>query len=214
MKNTRNEEQQKESKKYYEVWGDSLNLLYYFKSLSLVLIGVIVILVIMLKYASEKTPIVVKVDQLGNTMAITNWESDVKITIPEIKNFTNTFLEQYLGYDYYAYDSNFRKAFTMMTPTYSAKADRYIETNKVLDSIKQGQLKTVVNISKIDIMKDTKEVIILKIKGYKTYSSYISKDFNKEQIYEDDLVLQKVKRSEKTPWGLLVDDFNETIIKE
>lgn len=206
-------EEPKKERKYFEVWGDTLNLLNFFKTLTVVLTGIIVLLIILLRIASTKPPIVVKVDSLGNAVAFDNWKSDASVTKPEIINFSQYFLNHFIAYNFYTYDANFKKAFSMMTQAFQPRADRFLEEGKIIDKIKEAQMNTDVNISKIDVLKDTASNVIVRIKGYKTIKSYLGKDFNKEQIFEIELVLTKTKRTKEQPWGLLVDDFKEELIK-
>ena len=205
---------EKNEKKYYEVWGDSLNSIYFLRTLVIILAGLCVFLVVLLKLSMDKLPLVVRVDTIGQAQAISDWQSGVNITKPEIINFTQTFMELFTQHDLYVYDENFSKAFKMMTPECQRRSDDFLKSNNIIDNIKQSQFKTKLIISKIDIVKDTKNNIILKVKGYREQRSYLNPDFYKEIIYESDVVLSKVKRDIQTPWGLLVDNYSETIIKE
>jgi len=205
---------EKTQRKYYEVWGDTLNLLYFLRTLVIILSALCIYLTILLKKASDKPPILIKVDSIGQTQAIKDWQSQTAVTEPEVVNFTTTFIEYFTGYDFYTSDNNFKKAFKMMTLQYQKKADEFLQSNRIVESINEAQYKTKVNISKIEVLKDTPQNLILKIKGYREQKSYLNPDFYKEIIFEGELVLSKIKRTLDSPWGLLVDNYSETIIKE
>lgn len=207
-------EKKKPQRKYYEVWGDTMNLVYFLRTVVIVLAALCIYLAVMLKKSIDKPPLVIKVDQLGQTQAIPDWQSNVSVSKPEIVNFTQTFIELFTSYNYYTYNDSFKKAFKMMTLEFQRKADEFLQSNQVVKTIQQAQYKTTTNISKIDIVKDTKENVILKIKGYREQRSYLNPDFYKEIIFEAELVISKVKRDFQNPWGMLVENYSETIIKE
>lgn len=205
---------EKKDRKYYEVWSDTLNLLNFFRTLTIALVAIIVFLVVMLRQATKKPPLVVRVDKIGQTQAVKDWSSEILVSPPEIANFTQTFMEFFTAYDFYTYDNMFKKAFKMMTLEYQRKADEYLQAKRIIEGIKQAQYKTKMNISKIEIIKDSREATILKVKGYREVCSYANPDFFKEVVFESELALKKVSRTYDTPWGLLVDAYNETVIKE
>jgi len=201
-------------KKYYEVRGDALNMLYFLRTLCIILAFAVVGLLILLKQSMNKLPLVVKVSELGQPQIVADWQSKIFVSPPEIVNFTQTFLEGFCGWDYYQYDDNFRKVFKLMTPECSKKLDEYLLANKFVDQIKQAQLRTKINFAKIDITKDTKDAVWVKVKGTKIQTSYLNPEYKKNIFFETELVYKKVPRTLQTPWGLLVDYYNETIFKE
>lgn len=201
-------------KKYYEVWGDTLNLLYFLRTLCILLVFAVIGLLILLKQSMNKLPIVVKVSELGKPEIVSDWQNKIFVSPPEIVNFTQTFIELFCGWDFYQYDDNFRKAFKLMTPECAKRLDEYLLSNKIVDQIKQAQFRTKVNFAKIDITKDTKDAVWVKVKGTKTQTSYLNPEYKKNIFFETELVYRKVQRTLQTPWGLLVDYYNETIFKE
>ncbi len=201
-------------RKYYEVWGDTLNTLFFLRTLCILLVLVVVGLVVLLKQSMNKLPIVVKVSELGKPEVVSDWQNKVFVSPPEILNFTQTFIELFCGWDYYQYDENFRKAFKLMTPECAKKLDEYLLTNKIVEQIKQAQFRTKIQLAKVDITKDSKEAVWVKVKGTKIQTSYLNPDYKKNIFFETELVFKKVPRTVQTPWGLLVDYYSETIFKE
>ncbi|MCX7716439.1 MAG: hypothetical protein N2Z73_03385, partial [Endomicrobia bacterium] len=123
-------------------------------------------------------------------------------------------LELFCGWDYYQYDDNFRKAFKLMTQECAKKLDEFLLANKIVDQIKQAQFRTKLNFAKIDITKDTKDAVWIKVKGTKIQTSYLNPEYRKNIFFETELVYKKVPRTIHTPWGLLVDYYTETVFKE
>ena len=101
----------------------------------------------------------------------------------------------------------------MMTENYRRKASDYLAANQIIDYIKTNQIKTKLIISEILILKDAKGYINLQVKGTNEVRSYQNPEFYREEIFEYELSLKKVKRTDKTPWGLLVDSWNKSYFK-
>ena len=200
-------------RKYFEVFGDTLNQLNIFKTITLFLLAVVIFQTIIIKTAQKKPPLVIRVDQLGNAEAFKDVKSLQKITPPEIFNFTQYFLHYFIENNFYTYDDDFTKAFLMMTQNCRQRMNDYLNVNKITDGIKDNQLKTKLNITDIRIVKDSPEYINIKVRGTREVKSYQNADFYKEIVFEDELSLKKVERTEKTPWGLMVDAWNESLYK-
>jgi len=209
-----NMKSQQKQKKYYEVWADATNTLYFLRTVCLILVLVVFGLLLLLKQTTNKLPIVVKVSELGEAQVISDWQNKIFVSPPEILYFCQTFIELFCGWDYYQYDENFRKAFRMMTLECQKKMDNYLQTNKIVDQIKQAQFRTKINFARVDITKDSKNAVWVKIKGTKIQTSYLNPEYKKNIFFETELVLKKVQRTKEIPWGLLVDYYNETIFKE
>ena len=212
-------------RKYYEIWGDNLSLIHLLRWVVILLAFVAIGLILLLRLEKNRLPIVVKVDSLGKPEIITDWRSENAVSLPEVMNFTQTFMENYTAWNYYTWDENFKKAFKMMTIKYQHVADAELAKNQVDVEIQKSQYKTKVFISETYTdMVDSKDTIRFKIRGYRTYGSYLNKDFKKDVIFGAEFVLKKVPRGQKdvnkqnadevSPWGLLVDYYNETIYKQ
>lgn len=199
---------------YWEVFGDTVNQLNWFKNLSILLAGAVIFLSILMVQSMKKMPLVIRVDALGNAEAFKNVQSANPVTKAEINNFTQYFLQYWTAGNYYTLDDDLRKAFNMMTENYKRKASDYMSTQGMLDHIKQNQIKTKMLISEILVLKDSKEFVNLKVKGTTEIKSYQAADFYKEEIFEYELSLKKVERTEETPWGLLVDSWNPSYFKK
>jgi len=208
-------------RKYFEIWGDSLALLKMMRWVIILLAFAVIGLILLLRIEKNKMPIVVKVDSLGRPEVISDWRSLNAVSWPEVQNFTETFMEYYTAWNYYTWNENFQKAFKMMTIKYQQTAQGDLARNQADVEIQKSQYKTKLYISgKYENIVDAKDSIRFKIKGVRTFESYLNRDFKKEVIFEAELVLKKVPRGQKdaakksaeevSPWGLLVDYYNET----
>jgi len=212
-KKDRQDKSSQNGRKYFEVFGDTLNQLNLFKTIAFFLLAVVIFQTIIIKTTLKKPPLVIRVDQLGNAEAFKDVKSLQKITPPEIFNFTQYFLHYFIENNFYTYDDDFTKAFLMMTQNCRQRMNDYLNVNKITDGIKDNQLKTKLNITDIRIVKDSPEYINIKVRGTREVKSYQNADFYKEIVFEDELSLKKVERTEKTPWGLMVDAWNESLYK-
>lgn len=201
-------------RKYFEVFGDTLGQLNFFKTLSLCLAALSIFLTILLRVSMRKTPVVIRVDQLGQAQGIQDASSSLAVSAPELSNFSQTFLQYFSGWNVYTYEEDFHRAFKMMTMNLRGKMNDYLNSNHVAENIRQDKLKVKVNISEITVEKDAPGTVILKVTGVREMRSYEKQDLQKEIIFEDTLTLQKVQRTMETPWGLLVENWSESLFKK
>ena len=203
-----------EKRTYHEVWGEMANQLNLFKHLTLLFAGAVIFLAILLTKSINKMPLVIRVDALGNAEAFKDVQSANPVSAAEVNNFTQYFLQYWIAGNFYTYEDDLTKAFKMMSEGYQRKASDYLSTHGTMDYIKTIQVKTKMTISEMLILKDTKDYVNLKVKGTNEVRSYQAADFYKEEIFECELSLKKVERTENTPWGLLVDAWNVSYFKK
>jgi type IV secretory pathway TrbF-like protein len=159
-------------------------------------------------------PLVIRVDNIGDPLAFTNVKVQNAVTGPEVRNFAEHFTRYLLAWDLYTQTRDIDTAFRMMTPAAAQKTYQKLNAMNAESFAKEHSLRTAIQIAEIDVEKDTPEIVRVKLRGTRTYSSYTDKDFKKETTFEDTFVARKVDRSLKTPWGLLVDDWQESIFRE
>ena len=88
-----------------------------------------------------------------------------------------------------------------------------IKRDGTLETVKAGQLRTTIFLSELRVLRDTPQVFECKVKGYRQTSSYKPDVAAGEVVFEHDVVLRKVPRSERAPYGILVEDFRESVFK-
>jgi type IV secretory pathway TrbF-like protein len=201
-------------RRFFEVFGDSLNEIVFLRNLVIILGGGCLLLTIAVARLADKQPLIIRVDNIGEPLAFTNIKVQNAVTGPEVRNFAEHFTRYLLAWDLYTQARDIDTAFRMMTPAAAQKTYQMLNEMKAEPFTKDNSVRTVIQITEIDVEKDTPEIVRVKIRGTRTYSSYIDKEFKKETTFEDTLVARKVDRSLKTPWGLLVDDWQESIFKE
>jgi type IV secretory pathway TrbF-like protein len=201
-------------RRFFEVFGDALTENLFLRNLVVVLGGSCILLCVAVARLAGKPPLVIRVDNIGEPMAFANVKVQNAVTGPEVRNFAEHFTRYLLAWDLYTQAHDIDTAFRMMTPTAAQRMFQKLNAMNAEPFAKDHAVRTTIQIVEIDVEKDTPEIVRVKLRGTRTYSSYTDKDFKKETTFEDTFVARKVDRSLKTPWGLLVDDWQESIFKE
>lgn len=208
------EETERKARKYFEVFGDTINWLMFLRTLIIVLAVAIAFLVTILAKTIKKPPLVVKVDSMGRPEAIENWKSDEKISALEISTFVQTFMEYWMRWDYYTFKDDFVKAAKMMTDGQRQRAQEWINANNVGQQIESVHARGQAVITNITLKKDSKQGCVVTARGAREIYSYTNPDFKKEVVFEIEMGIKKIPRTKETPWGMLIDHLKEETFKE
>ena len=200
-------------RRYFEVFGDSLTENVFLRNFTLALVAACLLLTIAVVRLADKPPLVIRVDNIGDPLTFTNVKVQNAVTAPEVRNFAEHFTRDLLAWDLYTQTRDIDAALRMMTPTAAQKMIPKLDAMKAEPFVKEHSARTSIQIAEISVEKDTPEIVRVKLRGTRTYSSYTDKDFKKETTFEDAFVARKVDRS-TSPWGLLVDDWQESIFRE
>lgn len=201
-------------RKYFEVFGDALAETIFLRNLTIGLAGACLMLTVALVRLANKPPLVVRVDALHEPVAIPDLEQQAYVTGSEVSNFASHFTRDLMGWDLYSLDEDVNRALAMMTPDAAVRMKQKLDALHATQETKDHSLRTKVLISEISVEKDTPHVVRVKVRGTRVAQSYDDKQYRKETIFEDALLAQKVPRTQKTPWGLLIADWSENIFKE
>ena len=198
---------------YYEVWGglESAN-----KALWTALwlaITVAILALALLRVQSRRPPVVIKVDGSGQSVTLSGADRQPQVGEAEVRNFLALYERFFIELNAYTYDADLRLAFTMMTPEYQANANDLLKRENTVENIKSNQTKTTLFLTELRVLRDTPQVFECKVKGYRQVGSYKHDTAAGEVVFEHDVVLLKVPRSEQSPYGILVQDFHESVFK-
>jgi hypothetical protein len=199
---------------YYEVWGslESAN-----RALWVALwvsTTVAFLSLILLKVILGRPPVVIRLDENGQSHQLTNSSAQPPVGEAEVKNFLTLFERFFTELNAYTCDSDLKIAFAMMTKDFQSKAGDMLKRGALLEKLKANQGKTTLTLTEITITKDTPQVMECHVKGYREINSYKPDGAQSEVVFDDDVILRKVARSEQAPSGLLVEDFNESLFKK
>ena len=201
-------------RRFFEVFGDALTENLFLRNLVIVLGGSCILLCVVVARLAGKPPLVIRVDNIGEPVAFTNMKVQNAVTGPEVRNFAEHFTRYLLAWDLYTQARDIDTAFRMMTPAAAQRMYQKLNAMNAEPFAKEHSVRTKLEVAEISVEKDTPDIVRVKLRGTRTYYSYTDKDFKKETTFEDTFVARKVDRSLTTPWGLLVDDWQESFFKE
>lgn len=198
---------------YYEVWGglESAN-----KALWTALwiaVTVALLALALLRVQSRRPPVVIRVDSSGQSVVLAGTDREPPVGEAEVKNFLALFERFFIELNTYTYDADLRLAFTMMTPEFQSKANDLLKRENTIENLKANQTKTTLFLTELRVVRDTPQVFECKVKGYRQVASYKPDVAAGEVVFEHDVVLRKVPRSQQSPYGILVEDFHESVFK-
>lgn len=197
---------------YYEVWGglESANRALWTALWLAVTVALLCLLLVRIMISTP--PVVIRVDAAGNAV-LADTGRQPPVSEAEVKNFLTLFERFFTELNVYTYPTDLRQAGTMMTPDFQRKADDMLKRDGTIEKLKGDEGRTTLTITEIGIASDTPQIIECHVKGYRELGSYKADQPSGESVFDDDIILRKVPRSEQTPYGLLVQDFNESLFK-
>jgi hypothetical protein len=198
---------------YYEVWGslESVN-----RALWVALwfsLTVTLLTLTMLRILLVRPPVVIRVDGSGLALPLANATAPQAPGEAEVKNFLTLFERFFTELNCHTYESDLKFAFGMMTPEFQPKANDMLRRAGTLEALKANEGKTALTLTEIKIVRDTPQVMECHVKGYRELSSYKPDGTQSEVVFEDDVILRKAPRSETAPYGILVEEFSESLFK-
>lgn len=197
---------------YYEVWGSLEKTNKVLWAALWFAVTVAVLALILVRVAIHRPPVVIRVDGEGQAQFVTDSQQP-PVSEAEVKNFLSLFERFYTGLNAYTCDADLKLAFGMMTPDFQRKAGDTLKRSGIVEQVKSEQLKTTLFLTELSIVRDTAEVLECKIKGYRQTSSYKLDGPAGEVVFEHDIILKKVPRSQTAPNGVLVDGYLESVFK-
>ncbi|MFA6093851.1 MAG: hypothetical protein WCU88_09850 [Elusimicrobiota bacterium] len=198
---------------YYEVWGglESANRALW-AALG-VAVGAMLLSLVILRAAVSRPPVVIRVSGSGTADVFDAAGGQPAVSQAEVRNFLTLFERFFTEINCYTYDADMRLAFAMMTPEFQAKADELLKREGIIEKLKADQGKTTLVLSEVKVVRNTPQVIECKVKGYRQLGSYKTDGPSGEVVFEHDIILKKVPRAEKAPYGVLVEDYHESVFK-
>lgn len=201
----------KDTRRYFEVFGDLVKSDNFKTSVIIVLLGIIALLILLLRIAITRPPIVVRVNPDGGVTAFKNVLSYQNTTKAEVLNFVQLFLGYYTQLNFYSLEDDFSKAEKMMTDKMKQIAISYIKANNIQEQVKRDEIKTVMEIKSISITKATPKYIGVRITGHRDKTSYKDPTYFKSDGFDIEMAILLTERTDKRPYGLLIDNFKETL---
>jgi len=203
---------------YYEVWGglESANRALWvglwisctFSLLSLLLLRAVL----------RRPPVVLSIGADGQVRIVSGAaqasSAEPQPSRAEIENFVSLFERFFTELNCYTVNADLKQAFSMMTPEFRQQARDGLNKSGKVERLKTQKLHANLVITEITIKDDTAQAIDCEVQGYRDIASYLPGVAAREEIFQDDIVLEKVPRSDKAPYGLLVEDYAATFFKK
>ncbi|MFH2201789.1 MAG: hypothetical protein ABIJ96_01605 [Elusimicrobiota bacterium] len=198
---------------YYEVWGglESANRALWAALWFAVTVALLAMLLV--RVQAGRPPVVIRVTDSGRAEVVANSGMQPPVSEVEIKNFLALFEKFFVELNVYTYDADLRSAFGMMSRSFQDKADRMLKSEGLIQALKTEQRRTRLVLTELRVERETPEHLECRIKGYREIGSYIPDKAGREEVFEHEIILKKTPRSEKAPYGVLVENFKESLFK-
>jgi len=214
---------ERDPRSYHEVFGDTVTLLNTFKVVAVILALIILFQAFLILKAQEKAPIVIPVDSLGRARAIENYETTDKRDEIQIQAFVKEFMEAYTAWDSKFVELNFAKALNYMHSEFQRRAQAELmqsdpndaEHGSLLEKLRAQKIYSKLEIQEIRIEKDSPQWVKVWVAGIRRVYSYLDSSYPPaETIFNAYITLAKVPRTRQEPYGLLVYDYREHLVKD
>ncbi|PKK86425.1 MAG: hypothetical protein CVT48_01100 [Thermoplasmata archaeon HGW-Thermoplasmata-1] len=201
-------EKKNKEPKYYETWAELIVDMRFHRVIASAALFAFFIILFWSMKVLNRPPIVIRVDQLGNP-AIVEAKSAQVITPQEVQNFVTYFVEYWRGWDFYKFDDNFNRVYTMKTAEMTSKSNSFLRDNKVIERIKSEKLRYKITLTNIVIKSRDKNFVVVEVTGNREEGSYET-TIAKQVRFMTTLVLAVVPRM-SSPWGLLAVSYDERV---
>ncbi|MBI4970241.1 MAG: hypothetical protein HZC17_00155, partial [Candidatus Omnitrophica bacterium] len=105
------------------------------------------------------------------------------------------------------------EAFNQMTAGLQKRAHKELIASGLIHKIKEAGIDTEIEFKEEHLERQTKEQAVVSLVGVRQITKYGYP--NREQVlFRADFVLKKVPRSRQVPEGLLVEEYQETVLNE
>jgi hypothetical protein len=201
-------------RKFYEVWGD---LEAQNNTLKLILFGLLFALIVLLFlsfFGMRKPPVVIRVNDVGNAEAISDYATNSAISKPELFYFAKLFIQKFTEYNSYTISTDLSEAFSLMTQNYQKIAKKEVIDSNLVSQIGKASIHSTIEIREMKIEREDTKYAVLSFIGLRTILSYSNRNLKEESLFKGDIILKKTSRSMANPHGLLVEEYREVLVKE
>lgn len=196
---------------YYEVWG-SLERANRALWVGLWLATTTAVLcLILVRLLITRPPIVIRVSDAGMAQVVADPGRQPPVSEAEIKNFLSLFERFFFGLNAYTYEADLNAAFPMMTAGFQPKANDMLKRQGTIDGLKANQGRVTVTLTELKVLRDTSDIVECRVMGNRQVGSFKLDGGSGRVVFEHDIILRKVPRSDKAPYGVLVDDLHESV---
>ena len=173
------------------------------------LIGVIFIMVFAYARMASRPPLVIRVDDIGNAQAITDYGINNAVTDVEVGAFAKDFVKSIVEINSYTVTKDLARALNMMTRQFRDAHRKKLQEGQYVAKIKKANIQRELKIERLAITSRLDEGYELDVRGILS-TSPLGDDTAPKDRYGlmGQLYIVKTPRGEFTPHGLLVSNFH------
>lgn len=201
-------------RKYYEVTGDLVSENEFLKIVSCALIVVLFFTLIGAFLIARKPPFVIRVSEAGEAEAIRDLKQNNAASDAEILHFQESFVQSFRGLNSYTLGDSTAIAWNRMTARFQKRAKKDLFDSGFLSKFEKTGLYARIETKEEKLERETEDYVFTSFVGVRTILSYNDPSFKEQSLFKADLVLKKIPRSRKVPWGLLVENYHEIILNQ
>ncbi|MGC8554921.1 MAG: hypothetical protein ACP5NA_05480 [Candidatus Acidulodesulfobacterium sp.] len=195
---------------FYEIWGDleAQNTTLKIIIILMSLITLASLSTAFYTYKTNRIPVVIRVNSVGNAKILRNLPFNNKTGMGEITYFSKSFVREFTGFNSIMIKTELSRALNKMSETYGKKTLRAIIRNRFVQKMEKADITSKIKFKKIKLIKQTVNHDELKLYVIRTVISNSDTSVKNAAAYEDKLILKRVKRSIQYPFGLEVVYFS------
>ncbi len=164
-------------------------------------------------FATRKPPVVVRVDQIGNAVVIRDLEANNAPSDIEIAAFAKDFLRAYLEVNSLTFHKDFARALNLMTKKFQAAHLRDLKAQNFVQKITRAGIQTQAEFKDMNITSRMPTRIYLDVRGITSTTPLEDPHAPPtKRGFIARLTIAQVPRTERTPNGLLVEDYRQHIV--
>jgi len=201
-------------RRYWEVFGDLEAQNEFLKIVDLILIILLFLTLIGAFFLAKRPPVVIRVSQVGEAQAINDLKTNNAPGEYEVFDFARTFTKRFRSLNSYTLSSDTAEAWNRMSERCQKIASKELLESGFLARFHETGLFTEIEFKEEAIERDTPTYTRVWLIGVRNILSYNDPQYKESSLFKAEILLKKVARSRKIPWGLLVEDYREIILNK
>lgn len=196
-----------------ELWGYWISHAEMLRWIAGLLIVALMFMTIAMVVVAKKAPVVIRVDDVGNAVLIRDLDENNTPSDVEINAFAKDFLRSYLELNSLSVQKDLARALNMMTKKYQAAHLRELKADNFLEKIIKANVQTQLELKHIEITSKLPTRVYLDIRAVTSTSPLEDPHATPTRHgLIARLTLDLVPRTERTPNGLLVEEYRQQMV--
>jgi hypothetical protein len=173
------------------------------------MIALLVVMSVAFVKASTKPPVVIRVDEIGNAAAISDYATNNAVSEVEVHAFAKDFVESIVDVNSYTISRDLARSLNMMTRQFQDAHRKKLADGQYVAKIRKANIQREMQIDRLAITARSPEGFELDVRGILSTSPLADTTAPKDRSgLVGQLYIVLVPRSELTPHGLLVSNFH------